>query len=224
MENKLENAIQSVKENRGLDTNKRHILNYDNELQVNGITMGSRATYLMCIKPLLTYAEQKKFEDLTKEEMADFFERVKNRKFIDKKKDRRKETKLSDSSMNLCKNAIKKFFRFVYGFDEGYPDCVKWVKTKNGNGNGKRNFRDSLLTQQEIFQMIQSADNSRDRAMVVCLWESGARISEFLSMKLKDVEFDQHGAIIKLPTSKTRPRKVRLIYGVTYLSQWFSWM
>lgn len=217
---KLESAFKLIKNSNGLPLNSRHIVNFDTFLRANDSSTSARMTYLITLRQLLVYAEQKRFEDLTTEDMMDFFEKVKSREFMDKKNERKKTDNLSDSSMMVRKSVVKKFLKWVYGFEEGYPDCVKWVKVRTPTP--KKNFRDNLLTREEIFKMVHACDNARDRAMISVLWESGARISEFLSMRVKDVEFDQHGTIIRLPVSKTKPRKVRLIFSVTYISQWLE--
>ncbi len=44
--------------------------------------------------------------------------------------------------------------------------------------------------------MMNACMNSRDRAMIPLLYESGARIGEIGSMRVKDVSFDEYGAIV----------------------------
>jgi integrase len=64
--------------------------------------------------------------------------------------------------------------------------------------------------------------NSRDRALLSLFYESGARIGEIGSMSVKDVSFDEYGAIVWLPKSKTIRRKLRVVYSTRYLSEWLS--
>jgi len=42
------------------------------------------------------------------------------------------------------------------------------------------------------------------------------------SMRIKDVSFDEYGAIVWLPESKTQKRKLRIVYASSYLSNWLS--
>lgn len=69
-----------------------------------------------------------------------------------------------------------------------------------------------ILTENEIKALIQEAsgpDGSlRNRLIVELLWETGCRVGELTSLKVKDVQFDQHSAIIHL-TGKTGERRVR---------------
>jgi site-specific recombinase XerC len=41
-------------------------------------------------------------------------------------------------------------------------------------------------------------------------------------MRVKDVSFDEYGAIVWLPKSKTIRRKLRVVYSTRYLSEWLS--
>ncbi len=70
--------------------------------------------------------------------------------------------------------------------------------------------------------MMNACMNSRDRAMISFIYESGARIGEVRSMRVKDVSFDEYGAIVWLPESKTQKRKLRIVYSARYLSEWLS--
>jgi integrase/recombinase XerD len=69
-----------------------------------------------------------------------------------------------------------------------------------------------ILNQQQIKALIQEASgpdgNLRNRLIVELLWETGCRIGELTSLKVKDIQFDQYSAIIHL-TGKTGERRVR---------------
>ncbi|KUK07763.1 MAG: Integrase family protein [Archaeoglobus fulgidus] len=64
--------------------------------------------------------------------------------------------------------------------------------------------------------------NSRDRAFISMLYETGARIGEIGSMRIKDVLFDDYGAVVWLPKSKTVRRKLRVVYSARYLAEWVA--
>jgi len=70
--------------------------------------------------------------------------------------------------------------------------------------------------------MLKACMNSRDRVLVSLLYESGAKIGEIGSMRVKDASFDEYGAIVWLPKSKTITRKLRVVYSARYLSEWLS--
>jgi len=115
------------------------------------------------------------------------------------------------------KIVIKRFYKWLNGNDEEYPDKVKWIKTTFRKN--KRKIPEDLITKQELEKMIRVANHSRDRALVSLLYESGFRIAEALNLRIKDIKFDEIGAKI-IGNGKTGMRKIRLISSVPYLSAW----
>ena len=53
------------------------------------------------------------------------------------------------------------------------------------------------------------------------LYESGCRIGELLSLKVKNVSFDQFGAVLRV-TGKTGDRRVRIISSAPALASWLD--
>ena len=115
------------------------------------------------------------------------------------------------------KIVIKRFYKWLNGNDEEYPDKVKWIKTTFRKN--KRKIPEDLITKQELEKMIRVANHSRDRALVSLLYESGFRIGEALNLRIKDIKFDEIGAKI-IGNGKTGMRKIRLISSVPYLAAW----
>lgn len=119
------------------------------------------------------------------------------------------------------KRIIKFFYRWLKsGSLEGeYPSIVKWIKVKMKKNNQK--VPDQVLTKEEIELLASKAGNLRDRALVLVLYESGCRISEFLNMRIKDIVFDQHGCYIMV-SGKTGWRRVRIIEYSKDLLKWLD--
>ncbi|MFH1322373.1 MAG: site-specific integrase [Methanobacteriota archaeon] len=120
---------------------------------------------------------------------------------------------LAPASLDLHKISIRHFFKWLYETEE-YPEAVKWIKLQN---NKKRKLPEDILTPQEIKNMIDVADNLRDKALVSVLYDSGCRLGEILGIKQKDVTMDQYGARIAVH-GKTGDRPVRLILSIPDLT------
>jgi len=73
----------------------------------------------------------------------------------------------------------------------------------------------------EVQRLIGVCESLRNRALVHILYESGGRISEILNLRLRDVEFDTHGAVI-IVKGKTGMRRIRLIESVPDLQRWLA--
>jgi integrase len=80
---------------------------------------------------------------------------------------------------------------------------------------------EQLITKEEIERIIQAADNTRDKAFLATLLESGCRIGEVGLMKIKDVCFEEIGARISV-TGKTGPRKMKVVRCVPYHQTWIN--
>ena len=124
----------------------------------------------------------------------------------------------------LYKHDVKLFLRWIHTkrlYGDGYPPCVSWLKAPRG----RKKLGYEILSPTEVKRFIDVARGQRFRAMFFVLYESGARASELVGMKIKDVEFDQYGAILMIgrgPNAKTGERRVRLFESVPDFQLWLS--
>ena len=123
---------------------------------------------------------------------------------------------LSPASKSDFRAVLKLFFKWYKGNDEIFPPEVSWIKT---TFKRKHKLPEELLTEEEVFSIAKAADNPRDRALVLVLYETGCRIGEIMSLRLKNVQFDQYGAVLRV-TGKTGDRRVRIISSAPALSAW----
>jgi len=93
-------------------------------------------------------------------------------------------------------------------------EMVAWVKTTK-----PRSLPTELLTEQDVQALIDASLNPRDKALIAMLYEGGFRIGELGTMRMKDLSFDEYGAIAMV-TGKTGMRRVRLIWSMPYIAQW----
>jgi len=117
------------------------------------------------------------------------------------------------------KIVLKMFYKWLLGKDEEFPKVIKWLKPKLKNV--KHKLPEELLTVEEIQKLANATTNSRDKAFILTLYESGCRIGELLYLKLKNIQFDQYGAILRV-SGKTGDRRVRIIASVQVLSVWLQ--
>jgi integrase len=80
---------------------------------------------------------------------------------------------------------------------------------------------DRLLTRDDIRNLIEACTNQRDRALVMFLWDSAARISEVMALRVGDIQFDQYGAVV-IVDGKTGRRRLRLTAAVPDLQAWVN--
>lgn len=77
------------------------------------------------------------------------------------------------------------------------------------------------LTADEVNQLHSAADNPRDRALVLCLLDTGCRASEFLAWNVGDV--DIHTGTVRVRTTKNRQERTVYI-GLTARRDYLRWL
>jgi len=134
----------------------------------------------------------------------------------------------------------KKLLRFVRWFREeyGYPDDYRdgrFAGHKLDPGDKPTELKgiklsmkyrpkygpEDLPTQNDVDKMIDAAYGIRNRAMVAVLYESGARLDEFRTLKIRAVERTPYGLKLHVD-GKTGRRPIMLINSGPYLSAWLS--
>jgi integrase len=149
--------------------------------------------------------------NLTEDDLYLFFDSLENYTYKTKSGS---ERKYSESTKETRKVSLKKFLKWC-----GNTELHEKIKCKRLKG---KKLPEDIKCKEEIVQMIEAAANSRDRAIISCFYESGARRGEQLAVKLKNVDFDEYGAAITFPEGKTGARRVRLIFSAPYLHAWME--
>ena len=127
-----------------------------------------------------------------------------------------KKRNLSDATIYTKKCLLKRFYRWIND-DKGYPECVDWINT--GNGNGKKKLPNEILTEEDINSLLDACNNSRNRALISLLWETGARIGELIDLTINDLKNHKYGLQIVVD-GKTGERRIPLIESVPHLNNW----
>jgi len=116
------------------------------------------------------------------------------------------------------KCVIKKFYQWLDGYDwtsKQYPKKVEWIKLTRKRNEQK--LPEEILTKEEVLRMVAYCQDIRNKAMIISLYESGCRINELLSVRLKDTTFDDYGLTVVV-SGKTGSRKLRLVDSTPYIS------
>jgi len=155
----------------------------------------------------------KTFKQMTKKDIEHYFYRLSTDQKI-KVKPYTQETKRA---------IIVIFFKWLYGVDDKYrkPDVVKGLK-HDPKAYDKNIDPSDLLTDKEVKQIVEVCDNPRDKALIMGLYDAGCRISELLSSNIEHVIFEGDSCFIYLPQSKTKPRRVGLLFAVPHIKNWLE--
>ncbi|MCK4247772.1 MAG: tyrosine-type recombinase/integrase [Methanomicrobia archaeon] len=199
----FEKQLSNVRERISCLENKKnaeHIEKFLKQLFAEGISEPRVVKYANHLK-IIAEKIDKNFLEVNKEDIINFLSNL-------------EQSKYSEWTKKDYKVALKKFFRFL-----GKEELMKDIKTTMRNNRKK--LPEDLLTKPEIKKMIETADHPRDKAMISVLYEGGLRIGELASLKIKNVVFDEYGAVIKV-RGKTGERRVRIISSSSLLAKWIE--
>lgn len=120
------------------------------------------------------------------------------------------------------KKLIKKIFTWAH---DGNPP--KWVSEITLTKNDTPVQPSDILGRDEFDKILDCCTTPRDKALVAVLADSGMRIGALLSCRLKNIEFNQYGAIIYISkTSKskktTAAKGIPLTWSTGFLNQWLN--
>ena len=189
--------------------NKDTILAFIEDIEARGLSASRVRKYISAFRALLNIAHEEGLEGFTFKDATEAD--IRTLAIAINRSDRYKEwTKTG------YKVAIKQMYKFLTG--EERPDITKCIKTTPKSY--KRTVPEDLLSREEVEALILACQNERDRAFISVLYESGARIAELASMRVKDVTFNGSHVSVLLPEGKTGPRRLPLVDSIGYLRTW----
>ena len=205
---RLENELKRLQEATDIsEKNKKAILDFNNFCFSSGIGRSKNQRYVFDLKKLARYLN-KDFEDCKRQDILNLIAIT-------------EQTTYAYNTKRGFRIVLKKFYKWLRNIeDKGiYPDEVKWITTTSRQENHR--LPEELLTEEDIIKMIDHAKTPRQKAFVAVLYESGCRVGEILTLKIKNVAFDNLGAKITV-FGKTGSRRVRLVSSESYLKEWLN--
>ena len=203
----LEKALKVAE--RAMDGhNFKLVKDFVDDLISEGLSVGRIASYVYRLKRIWEICGK----DL------DSFERVDVQKVINTFQMMANSGEVSQHSVREVKKTLKKFYKWM-----GREELVNWFTL----GVVETDLSPSdLITEEEFRKILTGCRNHRDKAIIAVLYETGCRIGELLSLRIKHVQFDEYGGVVWFPQrntpTKRHKRKVRIVFSVPYLSNWLS--
>lgn len=212
----LEKKLQRIKNTKTLKENIEKVLEFDKECEQNSHRVTSRCSVLATLHYLCQFAGKKPFKQFTKADIINFLDASKNRRFEDaryraKANPVNLERQLANSSMNLIRLRVKRFFQWFNDMEKGqYPENVRWIVLKTIRSDHELT-PEELPTPEEVKRMIECTENPRDRALISLMAESGARVGEISTIRLKDICWNDKGFILTIHRNRSKSKFGRRI-------------
>ncbi len=127
---------------------------------------------------------------------------------------------LAAEEKRKIKVTIKALFKHFLGEDLYYPKQVAWIKT---SGAKNKMLPEDLLSEAEVLKLIAAAKDLRDKAIIALLFDTGMRIGELSSLRIKDIEIGDTISHV-MANGKTGMRRIPITFSVPYLSQYLNIM
>lgn len=204
---RINDALDALNANSKVcSENKQTVKNFVTYGYSTGLSTARIALYIPRLCQLADWIG-KPFESTTKKDLEELVAEIE------------KNPEYAPATKNIYRVTLKKLYKWLEGNGESYPEKIKWLKTVTKHRSNL--MPEELLTSEDVQRLITAATNSRDKAFIHVLYESGCRIGEIMGMKIKHIAFDEHGVKIAVD-GKTGPRRVRLVASIHHLSYWLE--
>lgn len=150
------------------------------------------------------FFDNKPFTEITKSEIEDYF--------------LHRRQKVNQTTIHNNFIAIRNLYNFLRKEYKIPENLFEDIKTKPPKNNLPV---DELILPEDVKSLVDSANTQRNRALIMLLWDSGARIGEILGLNISHVSFDNYGAVL-IVSGKTGMRRIRLIDSVPDLQLWLN--
>jgi len=203
-----ERQIQRVKEETEISKeNKQSILDFSDNLLSEGIGFAKIGRYVLDLRKFAKMLN-KPFGEANEKDIRRVISLI-------------EQSELAPESKKAFKILLRKLYRFIRGItDKGvYPPEVRWLSIALPENSKK--LPEELLTDEEIYKVIDACDNIRDKALLSSIAESGCRISEIGLLKIKHISFENHGARLTV-NGKTGSRRILVITSSPYIQSWLN--
>jgi len=203
---RLELALNQLKSSTTITArNREAILKFYEECVAQGLST-PRVIRLIQILSKLSVLLGKNFESTTRDDIVKVVAKIERENY-------------SDWTKQSYKVGLKKFYKWLRRTEGDYPPEVKWIKVTSKRNNNM--LPEELLTEDEVKRLAEAADNPRDRALVLVLYETGCRAGEILSLRVKHVTVDEHGGVLVV-MGKTGMRRIRIIASQPAVTEWLN--
>lgn len=207
-DSRLRGIVRHIEEDpRITPRNRELILQYKVHMIASGLSMARVVRKLYDLKFVCQryLPAGKDFDTMTVDEMKPLVAQI-------------EMTKYSENTKCSFKVTLKTFYRWLRGGNDIPPE-VAWFRVSVKNNKAK--LPEEMLTEEEVQKLISAEPHSRQRALISVLYESGCRIGELLSLRIKNISFDEYGCQL-LVHGKTGYRRIRIIGSVPYLLEWLN--
>ena len=197
---RYENQMALLEKSNICEENKTAIKEFKSNLIATRICLHRTIRYMSSLRLVCERYNDKPFSEWGLKDTTEVLEKI---EMLD----------ISLHTKNEFQKGLRRFFKWYKG--------EKWEGIEPLRGNRRVDRKPDILTNDEVFSLIDSAKHPRDKAMISLLYEGGFRIGELASIKFKDIEFNKFGGKVKV-SGKTGERLVPFVFSESYIKNWMQ--
>ena len=124
-----------------------------------------------------------------------------------------KKNKISESKQNQLINSIKAYYEHVLGLPREYYDIKRPKKSIN---------LPNVLSENEVFAIINSPKNLKHRAILTTIYSAGLRISELSNLRIVDIHSEEGYIYVKDSKGKKDRKSILSNHLVLLLREYYK--
>lgn len=203
-ERKLKGRLASIHKSSFSICNKRAILDFADYCFSEGLSVPRVEKYVGHLKRLASLFG-KDFARATRGDLEKLVRLI-------------QQSDYSEWTKHDLRLTIKKFYRWLRHTSEDPPETA-WIRI--GRGCNKQKLPEELLTEEDVVKLTDACYSRRDKAFVSVLYESGCRIGEIASLRIKHAMPNTHGFQL-IVYGKTGSRRILIVSSAAYLTDWLN--
>jgi len=206
MEIKLKSEVQNIIKYPQYNNYQHGVIErYNLYLSRKNVSLHTRRSTLQNLKKLILFFD-KPIEDLTQEDVDRYLDHI-----------------LNTYSDRTAIDRRKFLVMILEWYHQKARKDIPILRDVDTRMRKARKLPEDIPTPDEIQRMISVTESARNKCIIILLYESAARSSEFLQLKIKDVDIsnDSFGHV-NIPRGKTKGRKIPIIFSLPYLREWLN--
>ena len=211
-ENRIENQKKRLAEES--PGNRNLIERFIRDQQIKSEVSPARINSLYSQMRFISRIMKDNLENPSEDDIKNLVEKINNHKV-----ERGKQlTDASDVTKRNIKATARQFYRWLN--DDTPPKFLRLIKI---NEKLSRQVEKEIISPETHQKLIGACENARDKAILSLLYDSGVRAGELLNRKIKDLEFEDYGLVLRVRSGKTGYRQVVVVgESPIYLRQWLD--
>lgn len=186
----LEKKLKGVEASDKLsETQRQEILKFASSCMASELSHKRVGKYITSLEMFASILK-KPFKDADRCDLENLWKEILLRKKPDTNE------RYSPETLRDFKIAIKKYYKIAEGNSEVYPEKVRFIKCTKTK-DSQQDTLPELLKPEHIEGLLEKSENLMWKAYIAVSWETGMRLGEIVTLRIKDVTIEDSSIRIR---------------------------